>query len=400
MDGVSTPSSRYRPAWPGGTPVDTILVFCLAVGSVLGVASEIANAPDPVPAPIGGYLLAVAAAVPLLFRRRSPIAATAGVVAAILVYHLLGYPGLAPALCLFVAVYSAAAYARTRWGWLAGLAAVIAAWIIPLLPRYPVSWQSYSVTGPVIGLAATLVVGVSARLRRLDNEARIRAAATMADAQLRQRLAEDRLAIARELHDVLAHSMSIIAVQSGAALDAIDTDAPSAKQALHAIRDVAKRALPDLRGALALLRSGTEPADLHAQPRLSDLPDLVGSVRATGLAVTLSVATGDGDLAPLTELAAYRIVQEALTNVVRHADARSATVSVRREPAGLVIDIVDDGRGMTGARPGGLGLVGMTERATLVGGTVDIATAPTGSGTAVHATLPVASEPESTAVEA
>ncbi len=395
---TAAPASN-RLAWPGGTPADTLLVVFLAAGSAIGVAAEMANAPDPYPAALGGYLLAVAAALPLLFRRRAPVASTAGVVAVVLAYHLLGYPGLAPALCLFVAVYSAAAYARSRWGWLYGLAAVIAGHVIPVLPPHSVPWDSYSVTGPAIGLASVLVVGIAARVRRLDNDARIRAATAMADAHLRQRLAEDRLAIARELHDVLAHSMSIIAVQSGAALDAIDTDVVAAKQAMLAVRDVAKRAMPDLRGALALLRSGTDPAtDLRSQPRLSDIADLVGSVRSTGLAVILTMDTGDEEFAPLTELAAYRIVQEALTNVVRHAGARSALVRLYRDAGALVIDVSDDGRGLGDAIPGGLGLVGMAERAALVGGTVRIGAAPTGSGVAVHASLPVS--PDATPVEA
>ena len=380
-----------RSAWPGGSPADAVLVVVLAVASSAGVATEMANSPHPYPGPVGGYLLAVAAALPLLFRRRAPITSTAAVVAVVAAYHLLGYPGLAPALAMFVAIYSVAAYARNRWGWLYGLAAVIAGHIIPVLPPYRVSWESYAVTGPVIGFASVLVVGIAARIRRLDNDERVREAAAMASAQQRQRLAEERLTIARELHDVLAHSMSIIAVQSGAALDAIDTDVDQAKRAMHAVRNVAKRALPDLRGALALLRGGGggSAVDLRSQPRLADLADLVESVRGTGLPVTLTMDTGAEEFTPLTELAAYRIVQEALTNVVRHAGARSASVSVQRAPAALVIEVVDNGCGLAEVTNGGLGLVGMNERAALVGGTVQIANVPSGSGTAVYAQLPV-----------
>ena len=178
---------------------------------------------------------------------------------------------------------------------------------------------------------------------------------------------------------------------SGAALDAIDGDVEAPRRGMQAVREVAKRALPDLRGALALLRSGGESTvDLRSQPRLADLMDLVDSVRGTGLDVSLALGTDDEEFAPLTELAAYRIVQEALTNVVRHAGARTASVTVRREPDSLVVDVVDDGRGLGDSSSGGLGLVGMNERAALVGGTVHVGDAPSGSGTAVKARLPVA----------
>jgi len=375
--------------WPGGTPADTALVVVVAVVSVAGVASEMAAAPHPYPIGVGGFVLAIFAALPLIARRRAPIAVAVAVTLIVLVYHLLGYPGLAPALAMFVSIYSVAAYARTSWGWLYGLAGVVAAMIIPALPKYPVTWYSYSVTGPAIGLVAALVVGVAARRRRLDNDARIREAEVTTRAQMHQRLAEERLTIARELHDVLAHSMSIIAVQSGAALDAIDTDVAAAKQAMVAVRSVAKRALPDLRAVLALLRGDGEPVDLHAQPRIADIGDLVDSVRGTGLEINLDMSTAGEDFTPLTELAAFRIVQEALTNVVRHAGATKAAVSLRSDGSRLTVEVADDGRGSGDDVGGGLGIVGMRERAGLVGGTVHIGPAPTGIGTLVTAHLPI-----------
>jgi signal transduction histidine kinase len=385
---VTSVGESNRPAWPGGSPVDAGLAAALAILAAVGVGTELANAPDPYPPAVGGYLLAVAAGVPLLFRRRAPVWTAIAVIGMVAVYHLLGYPGLAPAVCLFVAIYSAALYAPGWRGWMTGIAAGVAGYLLPTLPPHRVPPGSYAVLGPAIGFAWILVVGVAARIRRLDSESRVRDAAAMASAQLQQRLAEERLTIARELHDVLAHSMSIIAVQSGAALDAIDTDVASAKKAMLAVRDVAKRALPDLRGALTQLRDGGEPADLAAQPRLTDIADLVERVRGTGLDVALTMPPRDEEFTPLTELAAYRIVQEALTNVVRHAGARSASVTLRRTPTALLIDVVDDGHGLVGTPAGGLGLAGMHERAALVAGTVKIANVPTGSGTSVHAQLP------------
>jgi signal transduction histidine kinase len=179
-------------------------------------------------------------------------------------------------------------------------------------------------------------------------------------------------------------------VQSASALDAIDTDVDAAKDAIRIVRAVARKAMPDLRGALAMLRATGSP-ELLAQPRLADLPDLVDSVRATGLAATLTVEPVRPDVTPFVELAAYRVVQEALTNVVRHASARSVSVTVTAGGGELVVSVVDDGHGV-GDRPGnGFGLLGMRERVALVAGTVQIGPGPSGRGTAVVARLPLGS---------
>jgi signal transduction histidine kinase len=386
MAAVSSPGHRLR--WPGGSPFDTALVAALIASCIGGVAAELSAAPHPYPTAAGAYALAVLTPLPLLARRRAPIAALAVVTVCLAIYHLAGYPGFAPALSLFAAVYACAAYQRSPWGWLAGIVGVLSADLIPTLPRHPLSWSSYAVTGPAVGIATMVVLGVAARQRRLDAEERVRQAAATAEAQLARRVAAERLTIARELHDVLAHTISVIAVQSGAALDVLDTDVEAAREAMRTVRTVARRAMPDLRGALALLRA-TGDAELPPQPRLTQLPELADSVRGSGIGVSVTVAANLPETTPYVELAAYRIVQEALTNVVRHAHASTASVCVQHADGDLVVEVADDGIGFGDTPSHGFGITGMRERAALVGGSVQISTGPTGRGTAVTARLPL-----------
>jgi signal transduction histidine kinase len=386
MPATQLPGHRLR--WPGGSPFDTALVAALMASCLGGVAAELSAAPDPYPAAAGAYALAVLTPLPLLARRRAPIAAQAVVIVCLAVYHLAGYPGFAPALCLFAAVYACAAYQRPPWGWLAGIVGVLCADLIPTLPRHPVSWSSYAVTGPAAGIATMVIIGLVARQRRLDAEQRLRQAAATAEAQLARRMAAERLTIARELHDVLAHTISVIAVQSGAALDALDADVEAAREAMRTVRTVARRAMPDLRGALALLRA-TGDAELPPQPRLAQLPELADSFRGSGIRADVTVADNLPETTPYVELAAYRIVQEALTNVVRHAHTRTASVHVHHADGDLVVEVVDDGVGFGDTPNHGFGITGMRERAALVGGSVQISTGPTGRGTALTARLPL-----------
>jgi signal transduction histidine kinase len=209
----------------------------------------------------------------------------------------------------------------------------------------------------------------------------------------RRALAEERLRIARELHDMVAHTMGVIAVQAGAAGHVASSRPAEAGKALRAIEETSRSALYELRRMLTVLRDGTgagAAADLAPAPGLRDLPGLVERTRATGLRVELSEAGDPGGLAEGAGLAAYRIVQEALANVVRHARARRAHVRLEYEDAGLRLTVSDDGTGGTGppAPPEGHGLQGMRERAALCGGDFTAGPRP-GGGFQVRAFLPV-----------
>jgi signal transduction histidine kinase len=200
-------------------------------------------------------------------------------------------------------------------------------------------------------------------------------------------LADERLRIAQELHDVVAHSMGVIAVQAGVGAHVIDTDPPEAKKSLDAISTTSRATLTEIRRLLGVLRAdgdaGYEPA-----PGLADLDRLVTDLDGAGLAVDVQFEGDRHDLPPGVDLTAYRIVQEALTNVLKHAGPAAATVTVGYEPDAVRIEVVDDGRGVNGrASGGGHGLVGMRERVAVYGGTLE--TGPrVGGGFRVAARLP------------
>jgi signal transduction histidine kinase len=206
-----------------------------------------------------------------------------------------------------------------------------------------------------------------------------------AEEEERQRLVgEQRLELAQELHDVLAHHISLINVQAGVALHLIDEQPERARPALAEIKAASREALRELRGALDILRRGVEAPRAPA-PRLAELGRLVATVAASGLDVTLDDGDRREELPAAVELAAYRIVQEALTNVARHAAARTATVTLRYGDE-LTVEVLDDGVG--GEAPAGNGITGMRERATALGGTMEAGPGPH-RGFRVLAHLPV-----------
>jgi signal transduction histidine kinase len=204
---------------------------------------------------------------------------------------------------------------------------------------------------------------------------------------------DERTRIARELHDVVAHGVSVMVIQSVAGRALLRRDPDSAEEALRVIESTGKNALAELRRLLGVLRSDEDAAgvDVQPQPGLGDLDQLVASVAESGLRVDLKVSGEGAPLTPGVDLAAYRIVQEALTNVIRHAGTDRATVRVQREPRELVLEILDGGGGAGsngGGSGGGHGLPGMRERAALYGGELVAGPRPQG-GYAVRARLPV-----------
>ena len=231
---------------------------------------------------------------------------------------------------------------------------------------------------------AVMVVGWSMQSRRQRLEALEREEGEAA----RRAATDERLRIAQELHDVVAHSLGVIAVQAGVGMHVIDNDPDEAKRALEHISRTSRSSLAEIRRLLGLVRSG-EPGDAYAPtPGLADLPRLVDEVSGAGLRVELDVDDDLGELPPGVELAAYRIVQEALTNALRHARAQRATVRLGARGGRLRVIVADDGAGANGTgRPGGHGLVGMRERVAVYGGSLDAGPAPEG-GFRVDATIP------------
>jgi signal transduction histidine kinase len=305
--------------------VDAAVAVPVAAFTLIGTVGEILGVDAPTPPLAGGVAIAVTASAMLVGRRRWPARSAALTFAVSALYPVLGYTGWAPILPLFVSVFSLAAYSTTRRGTVGALAVAVLAYLLPLgFAGDWLTWRDPAAWAPAIGLAWIGLLGASARQRRLESEEKLRQAAAMAEARARQRVADDRLQVARELHDVLAHTISVIAVQSGLALDSLDDDPDTSRSAMTTVRASTKEALAELRATLTLLRGlGESPLP---QPQLAQLPALVAQASSAGLSVALDVDAPA--LPPVVELTAYRVVQEALTNVIRHAHAGKARVTV------------------------------------------------------------------------
>ena len=326
---------------------------------------------DPPSAAVGVLvlLLSLAQGVPLLWRRRHPWPVLAIVTAAFVLHALVHVPVPPYGGWVALATLAVRRDARSAAG-AAGL--LVAACCLAYLPA----------EGPADDLAmpvfVTVVVAVSAQLLR---ERRARA-----EALTDRAAAEERLRIARDLHDVLGHSLSGIAVQSSTGRLALDAgQAGPARDALVAIEAASRDSMREVREVLGLLRDSGGTG-------LESLDDLVRSAQATGLVVTVSRHGDLRDLPRPTSAAAYRVAQEALTNVTRHAGACRVTLSVRRAPDAVVVEVLDDGRGASAVSgPPGHGLVGMRERVTAAGGTLSAGPEPAG-GWRVRAELPLVAE--------
>lgn len=328
----------------------------------------------------------------LVVRHRYPAAVAYGVSVVTLVYVACGYPYGPVFLSLALACFAAVVAGRRRaaWGavgllWAGHL--LIGHWLYRWLPPDgdgPTPWaQEVGVTAWVL---AVLAVAELVRVRREQwaRERSERAAAA------KRRVDGERLRIARELHDVLAHSISVINVQAGVGLALLDSDPEQARSALSIIKEASKEALGEVRQVLDTLRSPGEAPRTPA-PGLDRLPELVEQAGAAGLRVEVTAEGEAPALPPGVDLAAFRILQEALTNVVRHSAARTARIRISRRPGLLELCVDDYGPAAGGASDGsGSGLVGMRERAAALGGTVEAGPRPDG-GFRVTATLPLRS---------
>jgi signal transduction histidine kinase len=244
-------------------------------------------------------------------------------------------------------------------------------------------------------LVAAWILGDNMRTRRAYLRALEERAAQLEreqQANARRAAAEEQARIAREVHDVVAHNLSVIIVQATAADAVFATDPAEAQRAVRTIGSTGRQALDEVRRVLGVVRIGEERSpDFPPQPTLARIEDLLERVRTAGLDVQLETAGAARGLPPALELSAYRIVQEALTNTLRHADANHATVKLRFDADALNLEIVDDGTcAAAGNGAGGRGLIGMRERAAAFGGHVEAERIPAG-GFRVAARLPFSS---------
>ena len=362
--------------------------FAAAVCAVAFGSLALSDEPAARAVDVGAYGLLATGAAALVLRRRRPVAVLTTVAGVALVSFALGYPGGPPTVVLMAAIYAAAAAARQPWAWAAvALFAGMGSTYRALFEGDPL--VSIALNSALFVLVALLGDAVaSRRALREEAAARVARAEEERERDAQRRVLDERLRIARELHDVMAHTISTVTVQAGAAADSLDDQPEAARTAVEAIRDSTRQAMSELRATVSVLRDGDQPSPLAPTPRLVDLPSLVASVQHAGLTVDLQVEAGPLPLPAAVELTGYRLVQEALTNVVRHAGAATATVVIVREGDRLLVTVDDDGRGIGAASQPGFGLQGMRERAEAVGGQLH-AGPRTHGGFRVRADLPV-----------
>jgi signal transduction histidine kinase len=363
--------------------VDGLTAVVIGVGVAVGSADAGTDAGPHVLQPdLVGFALVGLSAAGLVVRRRLPLVGFAVSYGGMLLFLVLRYPyGPIVQMAAF-SVYSVAAWRPVRTS-----AAVCA---LALLVYLPIGVLLLGTVADLDDVAVTLAWAVLPWLAGTAVRSWRRARAQAAAAERRQHRYEERLRIAKEVHDVVGHGLTVISMQAGMALHVLDGDAPEeVASALRAIRTTSKDAMEELRATLAAFPAGNGPDERRSAPGLERLPALVNAVSSDRLSGDLAVGGQRGRVPVSVDLAGYRIVQESLTNVVRHAAASRVRVCVAYEPAAVRLTITDDGRGSGGgpAGPAGHGLDGMRERARALGGTLE-AGPRGGGGFRVHAMLP------------
>jgi len=342
--------------------------------------------------PIPALVVFAVASAALYWRRHAPLVVLSVALVAWAVTVGSGYADVGGVA--IVALYSAGRYATDDRRAQSGVAAAVVVVILDGLAD-PVPWGEI-LLGAVVMFVAWYV-GRRLRLRQQRAAQLLREQA----AEARRIVIEERTRIARELHDVVAHRVSLMTVQAGAAKAVAAKDPEGALRAMGAVEEAGRQALDELRHLLGILRPETDRDGLGPQPGLADLPRLIEQTRGAGLDVSLATDGVSAGLPARVDLFAYRIVQEALTNVLKHAGPGARTeVRLGTDRSGIVIEILDDGHGATvlpgpdpdDAEARGHGIVGMRERARLLGGTLDARPRP-GGGFRVVAHLPTGGEP-------
>ena len=392
MDGDSNLGTRLMDWWRAIPPIVADAALAAVVLAVTLIEVSLNDDES-----LGRYdralsiALLVAMSVVIVFRRRHPVAVWIASGALIAIYGVASFPDPVLPYGPLIAVYTVAAYTSWRTTMIAGVvtAAVITGsmiidphddlvdWLIAFLST-TTAW----LVGNNVRTYRAYTRELEAKAERLDRDRR---------AEAERAVADERLRLARELHDVAAHHVSVIALHAEAGQALLPNDPERADQSLAVIGEVARTTLTELRRVVGVLRDD-RAAPLAPQPGLEQLPILVDEVERAGIPVTLEVSGTPGSISRTLDTSAYRIVQEALTNVLRHAGPATAHVRICYEPDALAVEVVDDGVGAAnGEGPalpdGGHGLEGMRERAAMLGGTLTAAARPD-RGFAVAARLP------------
>jgi signal transduction histidine kinase len=384
---------------------DAVLAVLVTLFQVLAIrrvadSQEVARLADPA---YLGYALLTVSGLVLVARRRWPVAVLATTAAASIAYYTAGYPDGPGWVGLFVAMYTVTAQGDGKRSVnivAAAIAVLTAVWLLTadLTPLETAGWVFFRIGVSVMAAAA----GDMVRARReLLAEAQQRAerAERTKEEEARRRVDAERLRIAREVHDTVAHAIAIINVQAGVTAHVLDKRPERARETLQTIEQTSARALGELRATLGVLRGAGDDDRRAPAPGVAQVEELAGMAREAGLDVKVEVRSPPQELPSAVDGAAYRILQESITNAIRHAGPARVTVSLSYGPDDLEIVVADDGRGPRdapdGTGGGGRGIVGMRERAALLGGELTAGRRP-GGGFQVQARLPLRPDPGGT----
>lgn len=365
-----------------------LLPVIVAVIQIVPTHFAAGRQPDRIDLDALGIALLAAGPIALFVRKRFPVAVLSFVLATTLGYLLLDYPR-GPIFLGLIIAFMSAVMSGHRTGAIVSLVVGYPAflWLPSLIGN-----ESSPMPAQALGLAAWLLLLFAvAEIARSRRERAHDLARTQAE-EARRRASEERLRIARELHDVLAHNISLINVQAGVALHLMDERPEQARTSLTAIKQASSEALGELRSVLDILRAGHESVPRSPTSGLARLDDLVAKTKAAGMRVTTRIEGEPRPLPPRVDLAAFRIVQEALTNVTRHAGEAHTTVAITYGDRDLTVQIDDDGSGAPSRSPsGGRGIAGMRERALALDGELEAGPRPEG-GFRVRARFPLYDE--------
>ncbi|HEY3506436.1 MAG TPA: sensor histidine kinase [Actinocatenispora sp.] len=403
---------RDRAAWTrlSGPVGDALLALFVVVMQVQGTV--VRNAGEAASRPLTdvghlGYLLLIVSGLAIAVRRRWPVAVFVVTALASVAYYGVGFPDGPGWLGLFVALYTLAAYGDGRRSLVVagvGITVLTAVWMAAaadIEPRAAIGWVFFRIGASVMSVA----LGESVRSRRViaaDAQQRAALAERTREEEARARVDAERLRIAREVHDTVAHAVAIINVQSGVTAHVLDKRPEQARDALRAIEQTSSRALQEMRAILGVLRDDRDDTDGRGPyPGLGQIDELTDKARDAGLDITVERGSPAVPLPTAVGSAAYRIVQESITNVIRHVGPTRVTVALRPGTDALELRVADEGRrtaadpparnptGTAGQPTSGRGIPGMRERCQLLGGDLDARSLP-GGGFEVTARLPIA----------
>lgn len=338
------------------------------------------------------YLFACGFGGLMLLRRHFPVSVLVATMFLLFAYYALGYPAIGLAVPVSAALYSAAELGHWPATLIVSLLLLLVSTYFRYLDGQPLAFLvGYELISSATLMAAAIALGDSTRSRRVlraEQEQTTRLIAQEHAYQAEQQVQAERVRMARELHDVIGHSLSVILLHADVAREALGRNEAEARQALLHIRMASAETMRELRTTVKLLRQPDRAPPDRATVSLTNLTPLLSNAKASGLYITVHCTGAVETLPRMVDLAAYRIIQEALTNVIRHAQATQVTLTICVDAQAVQLQVVDDGVAPAATNPHGNGIAGMTERARLLGGTLT-AHAQAGGGFVVTALLPL-----------